>query len=170
LTEAPAQAQQHLKLALQMVRHSLTEARRSVMNLRSAALDNGDLGSALADTARQMMADKPVEVQLKVSGAVRPIPAKIENNLLRIGQEAITNSLKYARAGKIRIELNYQPQRLMLRIQDDGQGFDLGEAAGDGGAHFGLMGMRERAKQMGTQLQLHSRTGQGTEVVVLVPL
>src|SRR5207253_1315039 len=98
LTEAPAQAQQHLNLALQMVRHSLGEARRSVMNLRSSAMDNGDLARALADTARQMMADKPVEVQSTTSGPIRSLPAKMENNLLRIGQEAITNSLKYARA------------------------------------------------------------------------
>src|SRR5213075_1756874 len=62
LTESPAQAQQHLKLALQMVRHSLTEARRSVMNLRSAALESGDLAKALGETARLMLADRPVEL------------------------------------------------------------------------------------------------------------
>jgi two-component system NarL family sensor kinase len=149
-----------------MVRHSLTEARRSVMNLRSAALENGDLGSALAETARHMMADKPVDVQLKTSGIVRPLPVKVENDLLRIGQEAITNSLKYSGAARIRIELDYQPQTLTLRIQDDGQGFDPGKTPDDGRAHLGLLGMRERAKQMGAQLSIQSQPGQGTEVVV----
>ena len=95
LTEAPAQAQQHLNLALNMVRHSLTEARRSVMNLRSAALGNGNLASALSETARQLMADQPVDVQWQILGAERPLP-KVEANLLRIGQEAITNSVKHS--------------------------------------------------------------------------
>jgi len=170
LTEAPAQAQQHLKLALQMVRHSLAEARRSVMNLRSAALDKGDLGAALADTARQMMADKPVDVQLKISGAVRPLPAEIENSLLRIGQEAITNALKYAGGEKIRIELTYQSQLVLLRIEDNGQGFDPATFAATDGVHFGLLGMRERAKQIGARLSIQSQPGQGTEVVVKAPL
>src|SRR5213075_2433422 len=129
LTETPAQVRQHLNLALQMVRHSMAEARRSVMNLRSAALDNGDLGSALADTARQMMADKPVDVQLKISGSVQPIPAKVENDL--------------------------------LRIEDNGRGFDPATFAATDGVHFGLLGMRERAKQMGARLSIQSRPGQG---------
>jgi signal transduction histidine kinase len=170
LSEAPGQAQQHLNLALQMVRHSLAEARRSVMNLRSAALDKGDLGNALADTARQMMADKPVDVQLKISGSVRSIPQKVENNLLRIGQEAITNSLKYAQPGRIRIELAYRPQLVLLRIEDDGQGFDPAGFAPTDGVHFGLLGMQERARQIGARLVVHSRPGEGTGVSVEVPL
>jgi len=170
LTEAPAQAQQHLNVALQMVRHSLAEARRSVMNLRASAMDHGDLARTLADTARHMMADKAVEVQATTSGAIRSLPAKMENNLLRIGQEAITNSLKYAQAGRIRIGVDYQPRSVVLRIDDDGQGFDPLCLALVDGAHFGLLGMRERAKQMGAQLTVKSRPGEGTEVWVEAPL
>src|SRR5207245_834767 len=77
LIEAPEQAQQHLSVALQMVRHSLAEARRSVMNLRSAALNGGDLGGALVDTARQMIANRPVEVRLKICNAPRPLAAAV---------------------------------------------------------------------------------------------
>ena len=170
LTEAPAQAQQHLKVALQMVRHSLAEARRSVMNLRSASLDNGDLGNALVETARQMIADKPVDVQLKIRAPTRPLPPKIENNLLRIGQEAITNSLKYAHAERICIELDYQERGVAMRIQDDGQGFDLPQLTAANGAHFGLLGMHERARQMGARFNVRSQPGQGTEVLVEVPV
>jgi signal transduction histidine kinase len=170
LKEAPGQAQQHLNLALQMVRHSLGEARRSVMNLRSAALQTGNLGNALAGTARQMMADKPVDVQIRISGAVRPLAAKVEDNLLRIGQESITNALKYARAKRIQIELIYQSQFVLLRIEDNGQGFDLANFAATDGVHFGLLGMRERAKQLGGRLSIQSHPGQGTEIVVEVPV
>ncbi|MEK7676899.1 MAG: two-component regulator propeller domain-containing protein [Verrucomicrobiota bacterium] len=170
LTEAPAQAQQHLNLALNMVRHSLTEARRSVMNLRSAALGNGNLASALSETARQLMADQPVDVQWQILGAERPLPAKVEANLLRIGQEAITNSVKHSRAGAIRIELDYQPKTVVLRVQDDGQGFDILSSTVAGDAHLGLLGMRERARQMAARLEVKSHPGHGTEVLVEVPL
>jgi signal transduction histidine kinase/streptogramin lyase len=170
LAAAPAQAQQHLHLALQMVRHSLTEARRSVMNLRSAALDTGDLSNALAETARQMAADKPVDVQLKISGMARPLPSKIENDLLHIGQEAITNSLKYSRATRIQVELDFAPATVRLRVRDDGQGFNPEQTAGHEQTHFGLLGMRERAKQMGATLSIRSQPGQGTEIVVEVAL
>jgi signal transduction histidine kinase len=169
LTEAPSQAQQHLNLALQMVRHSLAEARRSVMNLRSPALENGDLGTALAETARHMIAGKPVDVQLKIFGTKHPLPGKTENELLHIGQEAITNSLKYAHASRIEIELNYEAAGVTLRIGDDGQGFDQHETGEDGEKHFGLLGMRERAKQMGARLSIQSERGKGTEVLVEVP-
>ena len=117
-----------------------------------------------------MMADKPVEVQSTTSGPIRSLPAKMENNLLRIGQEAITNSLKYARAGRIRIGVDYQPRSIVLRIHDDGQGFDPRRLPLAEDAHFGLLGMRERAKQMGAQLTVNSRPGEGTEVLVEAPL
>jgi signal transduction histidine kinase len=94
----------------------------------------------------------------------------MENNLLRIGQEAITNSLKYAGAGRIRIGVDYQPRSIVLRIHDDGQGFDPLCLAITEGAHFGLLGMRERAKQMGAELSVKSRPGEGTEVLVKAPL
>lgn len=170
LTEAPAQAQQHLNLALNMVRHSLSEARRSVMNLRSAALEKGDLGTALAETARQVMAGRPVEVQLQTLGSTRPLPAKVESNLLRVGQEAITNALRHSQAGNIVIEIDYRRENVLLRIRDDGQGFDLADPARVQGGHFGLLGMRERAKQMGARLDINSRPGRGTEVELEVPL
>ncbi|HYT60390.1 MAG TPA: two-component regulator propeller domain-containing protein [Haliangiales bacterium] len=169
LTEAPAQAQQHLNLALQMVRHSLAEARRSVMNLRSDALEKNGLPTALAEAARQMGADQHPDIELQTIGAVRPLPIKVENNLLRVGQEAITNSFKHARAGKVQIELNYRPEKIVLRVQDDGAGFDPSASPAVNGAHFGLLGMRERAKQMGARLEVISSPGQGTRVVLEVP-
>src|SRR4030095_9595955 len=101
------QAQQHLNLALNMVRHSLAEARRSVMNLRSTALEDGDLGTALAETARQVMADRSVELEVQTIGASRRLAAKLEDSLLRVGQEAITNALRHSQASKIQINLDY---------------------------------------------------------------
>ncbi|MEW6156941.1 MAG: two-component regulator propeller domain-containing protein [Verrucomicrobiota bacterium] len=166
LTEAPAQAQEHLTIALNMVRHSLAEARRTVMNLRSAALENGDLATALNESGRQILAGRPVQLDVKTQGEPRPIPAKTEENLLRIGQEAITNALKHAEATRIDVLLEYRPESVCLIVRDDGKGFDPVTEQNRNGAHFGLLGMRERAKQVNGQLRIQSDPQtRGTKIV-----
>jgi ligand-binding sensor domain-containing protein/signal transduction histidine kinase len=168
LKEAPEHARQHLEVALKMVRHSLAEARRSVMNLRSAALDNGDLATALTETSRLMLADGAVEFELRTEGIARPLLPKVENNLLRIGQEAITNAMKYSQARRIQVHLAYVETGVVLSVCDDGTGFEQSATASNG-VHFGLLGMEERAKQMGAKLSVISRKGGGTAVTVEVP-
>lgn len=170
LTETPDQAQRHLDVALTMVRHSLGEARRSVMNLRSSALENGDLATALLETARQLMADRMVEVEVQTMGTTRALPLKIENTVLRVGQEAITNSLRHSKAGKLKIQLDYNSSRITLKVEDNGEGFDVVHSRACNGAHFGLLGMEERAKQIGARLEVMSQPGSGTAVVLEVPI
>jgi signal transduction histidine kinase len=169
LRNAPDQAKQHLEVALKMVRHSLAEARRSVMNLRSPALDKGDLASALAETSRLILADRPVQFELKTNGVARSLPPRVEDNLLRIGQEAITNSVKYSDAGKIRVDLGYLQDCVVLSVRDDGAGFEQSRQPATDGVHFGLLGMQERAKQMGAKLNVVSRAGAGTVVTIEIP-
>jgi signal transduction histidine kinase len=163
-------AKQHLQLACRMARHSLTEARRSVMDLRASALEGQDLRAALEAGARQWTAGSPVQVHVDVTGDERQLPEDVEQNLLRIAQEAVANVLKHAAAGKIRIRLHLEARRLSLRVEDDGRGFEQHEAFSTLGGHFGLLGMRERAERLGGALNLHSRPGDGTQVEVTVPL
>lgn len=94
------------------------------------------------------------------------LPSEVENNLLRIGQEALTNALKYAKATEIRLELIYHSTQCRLRIKDDGQGFTIDRSSSHDG--FGLLGMAERADRIGAQLQIQSAPGQGTEIAVSV--
>jgi signal transduction histidine kinase len=94
----------------------------------------------------------------------------VEDNLLRIGQEAVNNAVKHAQAQRISVNLVFDARRVQLSIRDDGRGFD-DQAAGNGQAtHFGLIGMRERAEQIGGTLSIHSANGSGTEIVVDVPI
>ena len=169
LNEAPAQARQHLNLALSMVRHSLVEARRSVMNLRSAALDSCDLAGALAETARQMMGHRSVDVNVQTSGPPRMLSPKVEDNFLRVGQEAVTNSLKHSQATRIQILLDYQPKSVRLSVQDNGRGFEPNGLMAANGGHFGLVGMRERAYLMGGRIEICGVEGRGTTVNLFVP-
>jgi len=163
-------ARQHLDLARKMARHSLTEARRSVMDLRASALEGHDLPAALSQAARQWTAGSPVQVHVDVAEGTRPLSEEMEQQLLRIAQEAVANTVKHARASEVRIRLEMKNGRLRLSVADDGQGFEQTEAFSEVGGHFGLLGMRERAERLGGELQLHSAPGHGTEVEVKVPL
>jgi signal transduction histidine kinase len=92
----------------------------------------------------------------------------VENNLLRIGQEALTNAVKHGRPSRIAVQLRYDLGRFSMRVSDDGRGFDTACAPPAG--HFGLAGMRERAAEIGARLEVTSRVNGGTEVDVVLAL
>ncbi|MGL5804274.1 MAG: PAS domain-containing protein, partial [Xenococcaceae cyanobacterium] len=158
--------QAHLDTIEELARTGLTEARRSVTALRPQLLEDGDLSSALHRLVAQMRAATNTALIYKIQGTAYPLPAEVENNLLRIGQEALTNAIKYAGASEIRIKLVYDDARCSLRVQDNGRGFGVGGLQPIGG--FGLLGMSERAERIGAQLSITSQPGQGTEIVVIV--
>ncbi|HLM55671.1 MAG TPA: two-component regulator propeller domain-containing protein, partial [Pyrinomonadaceae bacterium] len=91
-------ARAHLDRARGLVRSSIAEARRYVWDLRSQSLEERDLPAALAEMTRRLTADSDVQTQFQVSGTFRPLPQAVENNLLRIGQEAVNNAVRHARA------------------------------------------------------------------------
>jgi signal transduction histidine kinase len=163
-------ARRYLDLARRMARHSLTEARRSVMDLRASALEGQDLASAIQSGTLLLTAGSGVEVAVDVSGPVTELPEHMEQHLLRITQEAVTNVLKHAGARNIWVKVQVEPHKLYLRIVDDGRGFDQQDVFSSRGGHFGLIGMRERAERLGGELRLASHPGEGTQVEVTVPL
>jgi signal transduction histidine kinase len=158
--------QSHLEMIEELARIGLAEARRSVTALRPQLLEEGDLDSALHRLVTQMRATADTALIYEISGTAYPLPAEVENNLLRIGQEALTNAIKYADAHEIRVELVYEATQCSLQIKDDGQGFGVGSIPAIGG--FGLLGISERAERIGAQLTIHSQPGQGTAIIVIV--
>ncbi len=163
-------ARKHLETAQAMARHSLTEARRSVMDLRASVLEERDLSAALAAAARQWSAGAAVEVHMETSGENRKLPQDVEQQLLRIAQEAVANALKHASAREVWIRLTMEARRLLLCVEDNGRGFEPAAILSLAGTHFGLVGMRERAERLGGELRLSSEPGRGTHVEVSVPL
>jgi ligand-binding sensor domain-containing protein/signal transduction histidine kinase len=164
----PDSTRTHLKTARQLLRHSQSETRRSVSDLRSRTLDGADLATALSRAAERLSAGTLVRIVVHIQGTACPLPADVEQNLLRIGQEAVTNAINHAQAHEIDIDLSFDAGRVELHVRDDGRGFDTGSLSQSG--HFGLLGMRERAEQLGGELHLSSRPDQGTEVSVAVPI
>lgn len=162
----PARRQAHLDQAVSLARSSLAEARRSVRALRAPALLDTDLGGALLRLLQQLTAHTPVEATFAVAGTPAPLPPEVEGQLLRIGQEAITNALRHAGARRLQIELRFEPGAVRLMVRDDGVGFVPARVRED---HYGLLGMRERAQQLGATLELTSAPGAGTTVSVVAP-
>ncbi|HEU4511353.1 MAG TPA: two-component regulator propeller domain-containing protein [Pyrinomonadaceae bacterium] len=163
-------AMTYLDRARRQVRHGIAEARRYVWELRSPALENNDLPTALAETARRLTHDTAVQAQVEVNGTFRPLARTVEDNLLRIGQEAINNAVKHAHAERIFVKLVFDARRVQLIVRDDGRGFENHSARNEKAGHFGLIGMRERAAQIGGTLTVQSANGSGTEVVADVPI
>jgi signal transduction histidine kinase len=165
---AAESAKAHLDRARLLVRNSMTEARRYVWDLRSQELHKKDLPAALRDTTSRLTADTGIEAIVEVTGSPQSLPVSVETNLLRIGQEAVNNAVKHARAKRIDVGLNFAARNVRLSIRDDGRGFDPNDQIADG--HFGLIGMRERAQQIGGILTIESATERGTRIAVDVPL
>jgi signal transduction histidine kinase len=170
MPDAPDKAERHLALAQSMVSHSLVEARRTVWDLRAQALETSDLTTAFSDTARRMTEGTSVATEIRVSGEIRRLPSQIENNALRIAQEALTNAIKHAEPKHVLIELDFEAANLQLRVKDDGRGFDPEGMLATADGHFGLLGMRERVEHVGGRLTLSSRPGEGTEVWATIPI
>lgn len=160
----------YLDLARRMAQHSLTEARRSVMDLRSVVLSDRDLAAAVQSNARNWAAGTAADVEVYVKGVFENLPEDMEHNLLRIAQEAVTNASKHAQASKIEVKLERTERIVNLTVTDNGCGFQTDDAFATMGGHFGLIGIRERAERIGGEFRLESRRHAGTEVEVSVPL
>jgi signal transduction histidine kinase len=102
---------------------------------------------------------------LSCSGQARPLAPEVEEGLLRIGQEALTNTIKHAEADDFAARLVFAPGEIRLEVCDNGRGFDPAAAAGG----FGLLGMRERVARLGGRLKIESSPGQGTRILVALP-
>lgn len=160
-------ARNHLGVAHKLARAALTDARDSIWNMRSQVLERGDLGQALEGILTQATEGTAIAPQMEVEGLSRRLPPVVENNLLRIGQEAITNAGKHARPTRIEVRLAFDGRTVRLTVADDGIGFVPGTPP-KGSRSFGLMGIKERAQLLGGDVDIQSAPGQGTRVVVTV--
>jgi signal transduction histidine kinase len=120
-------------------------------------------------TAREYAATSATSVCCSLEGPARRLPARVELHLLRIGLEAAANAVQHAQASRIDIVLRYQFDAVTLTVSDNGCGFDPDHAGAGQSGHFGLTGMRQRAKRIGARLLITSAAGKGTTVRVEQP-
>lgn len=169
LPQNPDTAGHHLGLARNMVRASRVDLRRSIWDLRTRELEQFDLPTALLVSGNQIADGAHIRIKMETKGTVRPLPETTEENILRIGQEAITNSVKHSCSTQLNLELEFQPDTLVLTIADNGNGFTPENCLGPNEGHFGLLGMSERAKRLGGNISITSAPGTGTIITVIIP-
>jgi signal transduction histidine kinase len=166
-----ATADEYTRRLVEVAREADVDIRESILGLRVALSGQGFFPLLVQYLTRygknygiRTELEKPDTMQ---DGVFEPL---IEVQLLRILQEALTNVRKHAGANCVRIAFAFENNCASVTVQDDGQGFDPGAWSGDLGEHVGLRVMRERAEDVGGNLSLHSIPGQGTDVVVRLPV
>jgi signal transduction histidine kinase len=159
----------HLSAAIRLARDSLTEARRSVHELRPQPLEAARLGEALAEVAERWSALHGVPARVTTTGEPRPLPPDVEVTLLRTAQEALANVAKHAGATRVGLTLSFMDDDVALDVRDDGTGFDPAglRASADGG--FGLTAMRQRVEGLAGTLEIESERGAGTAISACLP-
>jgi ligand-binding sensor domain-containing protein/signal transduction histidine kinase len=154
-----------LRRIRRQVEEALFEARHTVWALRAPALKNIDFASALRQASATLTAAGNIQFAMQVQGEPFRLAPDVEEHLLRIAQEAIANASFHSEGCHIRAEVVYSPKSLILRVIDDGRGFDPALLTAGRPGHFGLRGMRERADLLGAEL-LVSSSSLGTEITV----
>jgi signal transduction histidine kinase len=165
-----ADGDRRVAAAIRLARESLSEARRSVHELRPEPLETARLGEALGEVAERWSALHGVPARVTTTGVSRPMPADVEVTLLRTAQEALANVARHANATRVGLTLSYMEGEVALDVRDDGIGFDpVGlPVPGDGGG-FGLTAMRQRVERRSGTLDIESESGTGTAISARVP-
>ena len=169
IDQSSESAKDQLVRLRRQVEFYVREARYSIRDLRSPILQSRGLATALRSVGEDLTGEGAVAFRMDVIGHARAGVPRVDEHLLRIGQEALTNAVRHGRATAVNAELRYREDAVSLVVRDDGKGFDTSAAAVADGVHWGLRTMRERAEQVGGTLRLTSAAGQGTVVEVVVP-
>jgi signal transduction histidine kinase len=169
LRERPSPLEVHLQRIRRQIADYIAEARQSIWDLRSPALDRCDLVAALRDTGDRLTAGK-VPFVFRVSGTPRRCPSKLETHVLRIGHEAIMNAVRHSQARQVEMEIAFEDRAVRRRGADDGCGFGSDGANGSPLGHYGLTSMRERAADAGGRCMIRSAPGAGVQVIAEFPL
>jgi signal transduction histidine kinase len=159
-----------LEQTRRLVQDSIAEARRSIWNLRSADAAVNDLPSRLSKVLESVTVNSAVKVDFRVTGAYRPLPGRTEDEIVRIASEAATNVVRHANASQLRATLAFESSAAMLTLADDGCGFQSESESRAPEGHFGIDGMRERARSIHAKLIVDSTPARGTTVKLELPL
>jgi two-component system NarL family sensor kinase len=153
-------ARQAVQQALTLTRQNLEDARRSVLNLRAAPLENQTLSEALEALARDYAARWSLKIAFTANASV-PLSSHLENGMYRIAQEALANAVRHAQAKRLVVAFTATADSALLVIEDDGRGFNPDRVAV---GRYGLIGLNERTKLLGGTLDLRTAPGKGTRI------
>ena len=174
ITERTSEAVQALDIALERGDKAIAESRDTVSGLRQSILGESDMAQALAALTEELAAQRGIgavpRVSVLVEGKQQELDPMLRDEIYRIASEALRNAFRHAKSQKIEAEITYGDSQFLLRVRDDGIGIDPHTTnEGVRAGHWGVPGMRERAKSFGGKLEVWSEVGAGTEVELTVP-
>jgi PAS domain S-box-containing protein len=158
-----------LSEVITLAQKTLEDARRAVWDMRSPSHAGGQFAAQLRATAEEGTRGTGLSLECEVEGVPLPLDQEVEAVVLRIVQEAIANGVRHAAARTLRVKCSYGARRMRVSIADDGKGFTVDPDFRAYGGHWGLLGMHERASQIGAKVLMRSAPGQGTNIILLVP-
>jgi len=166
-----ADARKTLEKAMHQAKNAIVEGREAIQGLRSSVIETNDLALAMRTLGEELAANSnSTGFQVHVEGRARNLHPILRDEVYRITGEGIRNAFRHANAKQIEVEIHYDERQLRVRVRDDGRGIDPKLLSGDGfEGHFGLPGMRERAKLIGGKLTVWSDLGVGTELELSIP-
>jgi len=167
LPHRPAESKQVLASAIDQAAEAITEGRDAVEGLRTSAIEMNDLSDSIRALGEELVKENSAEagLRIEVQGTPRALHPIVRDEVFRIVGEALRNAFRHAAAKQIEVELRYDERQLRVRVRDDGKGIDPEVLRAEGPeGHFGLRGMRERAKLAGGKLTVWSGLDAGTEV------
>jgi signal transduction histidine kinase len=171
LERDPAAARERIAQSRQIARDHLSEARRFLWALRPDVVAREPLAQAIERVARRWSEETSLTVEVSISGEAAALPAPLEATLLRAAQEALTNIRKHAQAQRATLTLSYMDDEVILDVQDDGIGFSPSQAGQADFEHgYGLVSLRESARQLGGTLEIESAPGEGTTLALALPV
>jgi signal transduction histidine kinase len=162
------EASQQVDRTRNLVREGLADARRSIWDLRATGTQS-TLPTRLTNLLEQSVTGH-LKTEINIGGIYRALPAALENEVVRIAQEAVANAIRHSGASRVWLDLRYHPNEVALKVCDNGCGFQATDPTLPAKGHFGLQGMRERADQIGGRLNVESSPENGTTVTLKVLL
>jgi signal transduction histidine kinase/ligand-binding sensor domain-containing protein len=147
----------------------MREARQRVRNLRRRATDENELPDRLTKCGQELSKDHAAAFTLAIVGEPKVLESTAQDEAVRIAGEALANAFRHASASKIEVEVTYDSSALRIRVRDDGVGIDKEVLSNGQPGHWGLTGMRERARALRAELNIWSRESAGTEVEIVIP-
>jgi len=174
LPDRPVDAQKALLSGIDQAGEALAEGRDAVQGLRSSVVADKDLALVMSALGEELAADRTgqhaPDLSVQVEGTPRDLGPLTQDEVYRIAREALRNAYQHADATRIVVEVRYDPRQFRLRVRDNGKGMDQ-KIVDEGGraGHYGLPGMRERAKLLAGTLTIWSELDSGTEVELTIP-
>jgi signal transduction histidine kinase len=174
LPARPEEAMTRIEGVIEEGSNAITEGRDAVHELRTMGLVTVDLGQSIKDFAKELLGNlssgNHPELGIQVEGTAKELDPVVRDEVYRLAAEALRNAIRHSGAKRIEVEIRYGLEELQLRVRDDGKGIDasvLDKEHAPG--HWGLSGMRERARLIGASFEIWSKSGSGTEIELKIP-